>query len=198
MRLRKRGGGGIPMWRRLWLFSIGLTLLVTAAVVAVWIRSYWVSDSLTFPLGANRELTVGSAWGHGWAKLSSGGLIYSGFHYEKRDLPAPKWEQIERDPDYYWTTYIGAVRVGRYSPRRRNWGSLPGPSDFQVVYGPFALIAAPAAMLLLVYVLRLHRRRYGPGMCRGCGYDLRATKVRCPECGLAVERGILLPAKLPL
>lgn len=50
---------------------------------------------------------------------------------------------------------------------------------------PIATVASilPAGVLLS---LALRRRREFDGKCVQCGYDLRATPERCPECGLAV------------
>lgn len=63
--------------------------------------------------------------------------------------------------------------------------------DVDVVYMPVLMVGAPYWMPLVVsgvataFVLAplCRRRRSLPGVCATCGYDLRATPDRCPECG---------------
>jgi hypothetical protein len=77
---------------------------------------------------------------------------------------------------------------GTYAPSRgqgrmiRNkWTTLQFPHWFLVL-----LLAVPPALAALGWQRRRRqRRRLGPDArpCPICGYDLRATPGRCPECG---------------
>jgi hypothetical protein len=65
-------------------------------------------------------------------------------------------------------------------------GMLNGPSWLLLVPIPFlvALLALlPLADVLIIRPRRRRRRRAAAGLCVRCGYDLRATPGRCPECG---------------
>jgi hypothetical protein len=50
---------------------------------------------------------------------------------------------------------------------------------------PFWFLLTASAALPVCRAVRTVLRRGPPGSCRRCGYDLRATPDRCPECGAA-------------
>ena len=71
-----------------------------------------------------------------------------------------------------------------YSRRVLGFGGEKVPGGVYVNL-PFWFLAAVLAVPPAIVVrgeLRRRRRRV-PGKCHRCGYDLRATPERCPECG---------------
>ncbi len=51
---------------------------------------------------------------------------------------------------------------------------------------PYWAITALLAIPLVARTARILRHRaLPPNHCRACGYDMRATPDRCPECGAA-------------
>jgi hypothetical protein len=77
-------------------------------------------------------------------------------------------------PAVPWFEYYRGGGPPFDDPRLGTQGTL-------VITLPAPLAALPPAILPVVFVYRWMRRK--KGACRHCGYDMRATPNRCPECG---------------
>ena len=64
-----------------------------------------------------------------------------------------------------------------------DWSPRSGADVALVAPAWFVLVVSLVLPLRWLDVRRKRRRTFGPGRCQGCGYDLRATPDRCPECG---------------
>jgi len=53
----------------------------------------------------------------------------------------------------------------------------------------FVGVAFASPLVLLWFLRRRAKRRRKSSRCANCGYDLRATPERCPECGIEVITG---------
>jgi hypothetical protein len=85
-----------------------------------------------------------------------------------------------------------------YEPASRVPGGLPAVDWFPFGASKWHIVLGVPSWLLVVVLLapsavrgwtvRARRRRGAGGLCIHCGYDLRATRDRCPECGTVPAR----------
>ena len=85
--------------------------------------------------------------------------------------------------DYYFTAgrRAGSIATVRYTWQPR-WRAISVPHPIST--GLLAILPFSAALLWGRRHLQRRRERRAEGCCAHCGYDLRATPDRCPECGV--------------
>ncbi len=88
---------------------------------------------------------------------------------------------------FHWPT-LGV----RWSATRAEFHPIQGEGQLVHLVIPYWLFAVPAAIWPVRRILKRLRRmpkKEAPLVCLECGYDLRASKDRCPECGTPIGQG---------
>ena len=180
-----RAGLSRRMKRRLLNLLTLLSLLLCVAVAALWLRSYLASDEIRW--GRMHSPTT-IVW---WKCYSAGGTVGIGRTTITfpRELPADDVEEWSRRGvrvQSYSTTpsvtllanlIVGWIEEGFTDNRRR-----VDSSTLQVPY--WMLMGAACAMPARRWFASRRRSRcIALARCLRCGYDLRGTPNRCPECG---------------
>jgi hypothetical protein len=172
MRLARGDDNG--MRRHLLNLLTALSLLLCAATVALWVRSY-----------APRDLTIGSEDGKLLLLFTDGqwtGIVRTKESYTVpySDVRALARSQATGTGSWLGVSYF--AKTGLASPRGT-------PGRFLIVAVPLAypaLLSAAAATASLLTLAR-RRARGRQGQCRKCGYDLTGNlSGKCPECGTPV------------
>jgi hypothetical protein len=165
-----------------------LSLALCVATVVMWVReTEWLLASRpSVHALTQREGRFRFAWVrfHEWSPVSGGVSEY----YVTFGAPAVTNWRVD-DPSARWL----GVDLLRFEHLKvwGDWGveRRSEPARALFVTAPRWM---PVAALGLLPVVRLglaggrtlrHRRRSVRGRCAACGYDLRATPDRCPECG---------------
>lgn len=149
-----------------WLFNFAAagSLILCVAVIALSVRSDWVWDDIGHS-GGNRYWRLGSCWGQ--------------LYYIEGNTP----QSIQQD---WWRRSEPSTEAAhsRSGFIREAWS--PAFTFIGIPHWFLAtLTGAPMALWAAHFLYHRHwkRQRVRKGVCIACGYDLRATPQRCPECG---------------
>ena len=165
------------MRRWMWNLAAGVSLLLSVAAAAMWAGSYWFYDEAGFRIG--RHL-IGFSSAHGdtsW--VCDTDYPFDLLPYARRQ---PVGRSIYAAGMSHYLEHRFAGFAARYHDERTSGGK---GTLFRVLVVPwwFVVLLTAAAASYSLLVIRRDRRRLAEGRCAGCGYDLRASTGRCPECG---------------
>jgi hypothetical protein len=183
------------MRRVLPVFS-AFSLLICVALVIACIRGQWKGDWYQW----QETDQVGNTWRAVSVVTGKSGIYVSwqrfdfqqpgnALRYAKNLKRVSGFSHITSPPQT--NPYAGSFwnRIGfGFRLEKVGWTEGSGGPyryDFDHTHVPYwALLAGFGGSAIWGFVLwHRRKRRLGAGYCENCGYDLRATPDRCPECG---------------
>lgn len=180
-------------------------LFLFVALNVEWARSYWHPDALVYHFPA--------LWrsDHELFRISVCYGVLDVEHEERQSRPVTSMPSVpiagnfEID-GYRFDTYTranflngntrgGPLFLWAFGRVKFDHEDDPGNGSYFSYHGrgayfPFWMVVAPLGIILSVKLktLREYKHRVKMGLCLHCGYDLRASIDRCPECGAVVSK----------
>jgi hypothetical protein len=182
----------VTVWRHLFNLLTALSLLLCVAAVAVW--AYNLDETFALSLSNRFNVTLRSHRG-GWVVLtgvSNPQRVRHLFSKTGRDSSVAEWQWHDRkppgEPPYRFKhgTVVVPLPPKGDSTVFSGWAAPLPALEIATPTWPVVAVTAvlPAAWLArhAFHQARRFRRRRS-GECVACGYDLRGSSGRCPECG---------------
>ena len=191
------------MLRRLFPAASVLSLLLCAAIAALWVRSCFVWDELAredaSPLRFNPNYDRNRPHPAKYLIDHSSVTVADSFH----GFIWLRW-YVDHGPtetDGRWPPRRGwqwiAAAPGRWGTKPYPWGpyglsrfQADPQSQFNVLVSDWALCLGTGILptiWLIGFKRHRRKRRQAAGQCQCCGYDLRTSTDRCPECGTPIS-----------
>ena len=166
----------------------GISIIFCVALAGMWIRSEYRADIIEYSLVTSVQSPPAKKYRYVFTMSNDGRFIIDVIWVDYADdvFIAPsayrplKWEAKP------------SVRIPAEDWLSRDWHlRLPiGKENQEITIGmPYwaAVLLAGLVPAMVVYRQMSRRGAVAAGHCARCGYDLRETPERCPECGTVVS-----------
>jgi hypothetical protein len=168
--------------RRLFNLATVISLVVCVATCVLWVRSYFIGDILSaMAWRDDRQCAMDAAYS------IKGVVVVYQFTTPPGQVPTTM------DSRLHWMHQPASqMRSQRmFLPLWIALGDGKTPIRWQVRFS-YWLIFLLTALSPTIWIRRRirvvrRRRRIERGCCASCGYDIRTTPNRCPECGAVYE-----------
>lgn len=189
------------MLRRVMVVLSLLSLILCGITVVLWVRSYWVRDEFEWwrvPLSSEALVNGNEPDRLFKVRLTRGGVQLTWVREE------PQWFFLDNRGSYRERPHARVAKewkiglrgeastefdAGPVAPRYGRWIDGTGEDARKLLLPLWLLTLATVIVAVACTKVRGRRIAQQAGLCPRCGFDLRATPGRCPECNWRAAEG---------